>query len=81
MTPGNEVRTLADFPGKPIRTAFLESLYAIEALGGEPIRCSMYEASENFESGLLHGSLLPGDTPKAFGLDVYVKHCTFAPFS
>jgi TRAP-type C4-dicarboxylate transport system substrate-binding protein len=81
MTEGNEVRTLADFPGKTIRVSNLGSAYAIEALGAEPLLCTMPEAKEKFEAGLLHGILCPGDMPKGFGLDAYVKHCTFAPFS
>jgi TRAP-type C4-dicarboxylate transport system substrate-binding protein len=81
MTEGNEVRTLADFPGKTIRVANLASMYTIETLGVEPILCSMSEAKEKFEVGSLHGILCPGDTPKGFGLYAYVKHCTFAPFS
>lgn len=81
MTPGNEVRTLADFPGKTIRVPSFASAYAIEALGAEPLRCSMPEAKEMFEAGLLDGILCPGDTPKGFGLYAYVKHCTFAQFS
>jgi len=82
MTPGNEIRTLADFPGKTIRVPSPELVHAIEALGAEPLLCSMYEALERFEAGLLHGILCPGDVPKGFGLDRwYVEHCTFAPFS
>jgi TRAP-type C4-dicarboxylate transport system substrate-binding protein len=81
MTPGNEVRTLSDFSGKTIRAPSFEAVCAIEALGAEPILCPMAEAREMFETGLLHGILCPGDTPKGFGLYPYVKHCTFAPFS
>jgi TRAP-type C4-dicarboxylate transport system substrate-binding protein len=81
MTPGNEIRTMDDFPGKTIRAPYLESAYAIEALGAEPILCSIVEANEKFEAGLLEGILCPGDTPKGFGMYSYVKHYTFAPLS
>jgi TRAP-type C4-dicarboxylate transport system substrate-binding protein len=82
MTPGNEIRTLSDFPGKIIKVMItLESVYTIEALGAEPLVCSVPETKEKFEAGLLDGILCPGDTPKGFGLGDYVKHCTFAPFS
>ncbi|MGB6873386.1 MAG: hypothetical protein WBE46_04510 [Dehalococcoidia bacterium] len=81
MTPDNEIRTLADFPGKTIRTASLGSVYAIEALGAESLIYSMAETKVKFEAGLLQGILCPGDPPKGFGLYPYVKHCTYAPFS
>jgi len=81
MTPGNEIRTLADFPGKTIRVPSLESVLTIEALGAEPVRIAMSEVNEKFEAGLLDGILCPTDAPKGFGMGAYVKHCTFAPFS
>jgi len=81
MTPGNEVRTLADFAGKTIRVVNPASLACIETLGAGPLCIPMSEALEKFEAGLLDGLLCPGDTPKGFGLDRFVKHCTFAPFS
>jgi len=81
MTPGNEVRTLADFPGKRIRGPTDVSAACIEALGAEPLVISLREAIEKFEVGLLDGILCPGDAPHGFGPAAYVEHCTFAPFS
>ena len=80
MTEGNEVRTLADFPGKVIRVATPGSIAAIEALGAETIRTSMDESKEKFEAGLIQGILCPTDTPKGFGLAEYITHMTFCPF-
>ena len=81
MTPGNEVRTLADFPGKTIKVPPLVSVYTVEALGGETFQGGPDEARERFEAGLLDGILCPTDVPKGFGMGAYVKHCTLAPFS
>jgi TRAP-type C4-dicarboxylate transport system substrate-binding protein len=81
MTQGNEVRTLADFRSKTIRVPSPASVYTVEALGGEAIRCPMDEAKERFEAGLLDGIFCPTDVPKGFGMGAYVKHCTLAPFS
>jgi TRAP-type C4-dicarboxylate transport system substrate-binding protein len=81
MTPGNEVRMLADFAGQTIRVANPASVLTIEALGGEPLYVPLSVAIEKFEAGLLDGILSPTDVLKGFGLGAYVKHCTFAPFS
>jgi len=81
MTQGNEVRTLADFPGRTIAVRSVAHAACVEALGAEPLLVMMGEAIEKFEAGLLDGILCPGDMPQGFGLGAYVKHCTFAPFS
>lgn len=80
MTPGNDIRSLADFAGKVIRVATPGSIAAIEALGAETIRTSMDESKEKFEAGLIHGILCPTDTPKGFGLAEFIGHMTFCPF-
>ena len=81
MTPGKDVRTLADFSGKTIRAANPPSVACIEALGAKTLFAPMSVALERFEAGLIDGILCPTDTPKGFGLGAYVRHVTFAPFS
>ena len=81
MTPGKDVRKLADFPGKTIRAANPASVACIEALGAKPLFAPMSVALERFEANLIDGILCPTDTPKGFGLGAYVRHVTFAPFS
>ncbi|MGQ9546816.1 MAG: hypothetical protein ACUVTR_06660 [Dehalococcoidia bacterium] len=83
MTPGNEVRTLADFPGKRIRVPLPPARACVEALGAEPIPMPLpfVEAQEKFKAGLLDGMLLVADGPEAFGVAAYVRHATSAPFS
>jgi len=83
MTEGNDVTSLEDFEAlpHPIRATNPASVLTIEALGAEALKVPMGIALENFEAGLLSGTLMPTDVLKGFGLDAYVKHCTFAPFS
>jgi len=81
MTPGKDVRTLADFSGKTVRAANPASVACIEALGAQTLFAPMSVALERFEAGLIDGILCPTDTPKGFGLGAYVRHVTFAPFS
>jgi TRAP-type C4-dicarboxylate transport system substrate-binding protein len=81
MTPGNNIRTLADFSGKTIRAANPPSVECIEALGAKALFAPMSVALERFEAKLIDGILCPTDTPKGFGLGAYVRHVIFAPFS
>ena len=81
MTYGNNVTTLADFPGKTIRAANPASVLTINALNGTGYKCGMGEAYAKFQAGTIQGILCPTDTPKGFGLSAYVRSCTYAPFS
>jgi TRAP-type C4-dicarboxylate transport system substrate-binding protein len=81
MTPGKDVRTMADFAGKTIRAANPASVAGIEALGAKTLFAPMSVALERFQANLIDGILCPTDTPKGFGLGAYVRHVTFAPFS
>jgi len=81
MTPGNEVRTLADFPGKTIRVSCLWHEPCIQALRADALFVALSQAIEKFQAGLIDGILCPGDLPGRYMLGAHVKHSTFAPFS
>jgi TRAP-type C4-dicarboxylate transport system substrate-binding protein len=73
MTPGKNVRTLADFSGKTIRAANPASVACIEALGAKTLFAPMSVALERFEANLIDGPLT---RPRA---SVWVHMCGMLP--